>query len=237
MIDEGAGTTLTDKGSTGSKDLTIVGADWTTDATHGPILDFIQANLDHAHRTETGSEPVMGITTACTIALICRVLDTPASAEVLAGVSDKSVDNVRYSMNIDATGDIMPAVCNTTSLVDDNATAADLDDDVWHLAVFTFGDSTQSSSVDGAGYEAKTMAANINDAAIDVFAIGGRITTSSDFSDVKIAAAAVWVNTELSSAEQTSLWNTGDVWTAMGLSTVTIPAFQYQSRLNPLVRM
>lgn len=218
MFDEGSGTTLTDQGSTGGKNLTIVGADWTTDATHGPILDFIAANLDYAHLTETGSEPVMGISTGFTVALILRVLDTPAAIEPLMAVSDVSALNVYYGMSIDATGDITPAVRNTTALVDDNVTAADLDDDVWHLAVLTIGDSTQSSSVDGAGYEAKTLAANINDAAIDTFAIGGRRTTSSSYADVKVAAAAVWVNALLSEAQQLSLWNSGDVWTAMGIS-------------------
>ena len=218
MFDEGSGSTLTDKGSTGGKNLTIVGADWTTDATHGAILDFIAANFDYAHRTETGSEPVMGITTGFTVALILRVANTPAATEPMAAVSDVSVTNVFYQMGVNSTGDLIVTVRNTTSFNNNNAPTA-LDDDAWHLAVATFGDSTQSCSVDGANYESGTLAANINDAAIDTFAIGSRRETGSTYGDVKIAAAAVWINTELNTTQQTDLWNGGDVWTAMGVTT------------------
>ncbi len=222
MIDEGSGTSLADKGKTGGKTLTIVGADWTTDGTHGQTLNFVSANSDYAHRTETGSEPVMGITTAFSIVLVFKIAAAPAATQGLCGVADSGAPNVYYSGGISNAGPGRQQlqVRNTTALSNGIA-GNNMSGNVWQVVIYTFGDSTQSGSLDGAGYGNSTLAANINDPAIDMFALGVRPTSAPLYGDIQIAAAGLYVNTELDSTQQANLYNSGDVWTAMGVTAST----------------
>ena len=101
MFDEGSGTALTDIGSTGGKDLTIVGADWNVaEATHGTTLSFVEANSDYAHRTETGSEPVIGITTSFTVALLLKTVD---ASRDMVGICDASGADAYFMGGADIT--------------------------------------------------------------------------------------------------------------------------------------
>ena len=223
MFDEGAGTSLVDKGSTGGKDLTIVGADWNVaEATHGTSLSFVEANSDYAHRTDTGSEPIMGITTSFTVAVL---LKTTEATKDMVGICDASgldayfmggsdsTPEMRWSVRDDGTvntaGDIVGATLDTS----------------WHWCVWTFGNNAQTGSYDGTLYGSAAMTGNValaaNQALMDRFCIGGRISSSPAYADIEVAAAAVWVNTILDETQQLDLWNSGDVWTAMGVVVAT----------------
>jgi hypothetical protein len=220
MFDEGSGTTLTDIGSTGGKDLTIVGADWATDGTHGPILSFVEANSDYAHRTETASEPVMGITTGFTVALLIKTVE---ASKDMVGICDASGIDPFFMGGADITPE------QRWSVRDDGAVSSTADDIVgatfntsWHWCVWTFGTNAQTGSYDGTLYGSAALTGDValaaNQALLDRFCIGGRVSSSPAYADIEVGAAAVWVNTILSEAQQLSLWNSGDVWTAMGIS-------------------
>lgn len=224
MFDEGAGTTLTDKGSTGGKNLTIVGADWNTaEATHTNTLSFVEANSDYAHRTETGAEPVMGITTSFTVAVLLKTVE---ATKDMVGICDASNLDAYFMGGADGTPEQRWAVRDDAAAT---PTTSDIVgatfDNAWHWCVWTFGNNAQSGSYDGTLYATRTLAGNVglaaNQALMDRFCIGGRISSSPAYADIEVAAVAVWVNTELSSAQQTSLWNSGDVWTAMGVTVAT----------------
>lgn len=220
MFDEGAGATLTDKGKVGGKNLTITGADWATDGTHGPILDFISANLDNVAITETA--PVLGVTSGLTAAVILRVAAEPVAAQPIVGLSNSAVLNVFYAGQVGTFGNGRQQfqVRNTTSVVS-SIVGNDIADDLWHLVVWTFAANSQTGSMNGAGYGTSASAAAIS-AAINKFSLGAKLNTSSEYADVKIAGCGVWVNTILSQTDQSDLFNGGNVWTAMGVNPAAV---------------
>lgn len=248
LLDEGSGTNLDDKGGGTAADMTIVGSDvvWESDATHGWILKANAGNTTSYAHVNTN----VGASSAICVAFIARVGATPATGRIyLGGLGRQSTTAVYACSSITGNTGIHAVIyddpTNPSQL--DGYGTADWTDAADHLFVVKFQANGGEHSIDGAALQAVgSPTFDYSGASFDRFGIFARLGTAivgpcpGDSTDpTRIIAVAAWVN-DYATWDDTwmsGLYNSGDPWPALGVEAVTTQAFQYQSRLNPLLRM
>lgn len=203
MMDEGAGPTLTDQGKTGGLNLTITGADWSTDGTHGPVLDFVAANTDYA---ETSS--VSGLTGTQTIGVVAYGSAGSATRTLVSLCNSADFDQyVLMAMLADENFEVSSRYNNTQQ---NNNAGIDLPQGVWSFAAIRFSDSTVDWSLDGTAWDTLAVSHTGLLAAIDRLTIGYRNTTSPGSPYDDPMCAAMWWKASKSDAEVASI--AADPW-------------------------
>jgi hypothetical protein len=227
-MDEASGTTLTDKGKTGGLNLTITGADWTTDATHGPVLDFVLANTDYA---ETSS--VSGLMGTQTFAIVVYA-SAGSVTRVLMNLCDSTqVDRyVQMAMLGDENFEVASRYDSTQ--VNNNA-GTDLPQNVWSFAAVRFSDTTVDWSLDGSAWTAQAVSHSGLLAAIDRLTLGYRNTTAPGAPYDDPMCAAMWWKASKSDAEISAI--AADPWQFLDTSALTNQQPQFYRRPNTLLRM
>lgn len=226
LMDEGSGTTLTDRGKTGGLDLAITGADWTTDATHGPVLDFVLANTDY-----TQNDSVSGLSGTHTFGVV--VYASAGSVTRTIASLCNSADFDQYVLMTMLGNESFEVSSRYNSTQVNNNAGADLPQNVWSFAAFRFSDTTIDWSLDGSAWDVLGVSHSGLLAAINRLTLGYRNTTSPGSPYDDPMCAAMWWKASKSDAEIAAI--AADPW--QFLDTSTTQFFQYQSRLNPLLRM
>lgn len=249
MCDEGTGTTVYDQGTGTAADLTFgattgSGPTWATDDDGGACLDFNNANQEWMTALTS-----LGITTSASFVVWVKNPGThPASATSAVfpymELADKDATNVFFHIGINPnTGRIAASASNTTNNSNTFSTTNYLttggndtyNDATARLVIGTFETAQRYLSVDGSnGVDVGTTSAAIPGAS-DRFTIGVRANsqTTARSSHVRVIAAWVYADRVLNNTEIASLYN--DPW--QFLDTGSIQAFQYQNRVNTLLRM
>ncbi len=216
MMDEGAGTTLTDKGKTGGKNLTLsatsgAGPDWVTDGTHGPVLDFVAANQDKA--TVTG---LSGLSGTHTFGIIVNAALGTAQ-RVIAGLSDPSQTD-RYCELVYQGDEDLEAVVRFDDTVATNASTQALTHGSWDFVAIRMSDTIFDWSLNGSAWAAGSHSHAGMIAAFTAFALGYHNTSSpGNFWD-ELMCAAMWWKADKAVAD---IYGTvsGSSWTFMATTT------------------
>ncbi len=230
MMDEASGTTLTDRGSTGGYNLTLSdtaagsGPEWASDGTHGPVLQFVAANGDRANYSS-----VSGLSGTQTLGLIVKGT-AGTGARTIVSLTDPSVLNKYVSMVYQGDEDL--EVLSRWTTLETANTSTDLTT-AWDFVALRFSDTSVDWSLNGSAFTTLAVTATGRAAGITRVSLGALdYSTPANFWDDQMCASMWWHGSK-SDAEIASI--AADPW--QFLDTSTIQAFQYQSRLNPLLRM
>ncbi len=196
MMDEEAGTTLTDRGSVGVQNMTITGADWTTDATHGPILSFVQANTDYCSYTS-----VSGLSGTITAAVIV-LGQAGTSTRHLVGFGDNSQLD-RYGTLAYQGNEVLANLIRFDNTVETFASAQALTHSDWDFVALRLSDTSIDWSLNGSAWTTNTPVASMAGlvASINTFRIGALANSTPASPFDKYMAAAMWWAGSKSDAE------------------------------------
>ena len=218
VITEESGSTVEDEGSATDADLTITGADWSTDAL-GPYLAFIDANSDIAENTTTVSA-FSGTVTICAIVRINGAQSTPS--ERFMQLADNS-GTAQFTMQ--TTGGLgylqsfaWDATTNNTSEGPPSIT-----ENVWNMVCARGSDSILDISVNGGAWdtEAHTLSGLFTN--VDAIALGCDTSTdAAGCADVDISAAWIYRSTK-TDAHISTIYNSGDPWPIIGVDPSSGP--------------
>jgi hypothetical protein len=208
---EGSGTSLADEGSGTTYNLTITGADWATDGTHGDVLDFVSANSDYAQAT------VSGLSGAQTICAVVKI-STLNTLYTVAALGDATTTDAYAYFGSGSDGDAF-AQFRDSGGTESNATNTPIDDGSWNLVCGKFQDSTEyGTSVNGAAWELDSTVSVSTVAALDRFSVGSNETAfTNNYLNGEIAALW-WYESDKSSAEISAIYNSGDPWSVIGFA-------------------
>jgi len=170
MIDEGTGTSLVDKGSVGGLDMTITGADWIVDGTHGNVLDFVAANTDYAEVAVSG---LTGTHTIC--AMVYATLGSVT--RTIVNLCD-SGDVDRYVQLLYQGDEDLEASSRFDNTQQNNTSTTDIPVNDWSLVFLRFSDTTVDWSLNGAAWTTLAVSHTGLVAALNRFTLGYRRTTS-----------------------------------------------------------
>ncbi len=227
LIDEASGTDLIDKGSTGGYDMTITGADWATDGTHGPVLTFVAANLDHADYSSVSGlsgTQVIGVVAKCTAG---------AGTRAFASVCDPTV------VSRHATG-VMQGDEDIEALSRYNAAAVTCVTALqptfgWDFLAYRFSDTTIDVSVNGGAWTTQAVSHSGMLAAVTRVTLGAlNHSTPANYWNDQICAA-MWWKASKSDAEIAAI--AADPWQFLDTSALTSQQPQFYRRPNTLLRM
>ena len=242
MCDTGSGTSMSDQGAATAMTMTLQNADqWGTDGTLGSIITCIAATSRYA----LGATGTMFSSTGCLVVVAKSATNGNADAnEYVFSAADSATNNGRCGI----------AAVNTAQTVqvfnlDDVPTTAvqihpgTFYDSAWHMVAIKVktgtGVSTCAISLDGGAW-VDDGTATIGTRTLTRYGLGVRASsTLTQIFDGDIAAAWSYHEPTYASLDDSwvsTLYNSGDPWSKF-LNTSTIQAFQYQSRLNPLLRM
>lgn len=229
LMDEATGTTLTDRGKTGGLNLTFAGTtgagpDWTTDATHGPVLDFVAANVDRA-----GTDSVSGLTGTHVVGLVA--IGTAGTVQRTAASLCDNTQLDRYVALVYQGDENVESVSRFDSTAVTNASTQAMTATDWDFIAVRFSDTTIDWSFNGSAWTTQAVSHSGLLAAINRFTLGYRDTTSPGNPWDDLMCAAMWWKSDKNDSEIASI--AADPWQFL----TTAQFFQYQSRLNPLLRM
>lgn len=242
MCDEGSGTSLTDRGSATAMSMTLQNADMLgTDGTLGAIITCVAATSRYA----LGATGSMFADTGCLIVVAKSTANANADANEYVFSAANSANNNARCGAAAVNGAQTAQVFN---LDDVPTTAVQIGsgtfyDSAWHMLAIKVKTGTAVStcaiSVDGGAWS-DDDAATIGTRTLTRYGLGVRASsTLTQIFDGSIAAAWAYHEPTYASLDDawiSTLYNSGDPWSKF-LNTSTIQAFQYQSRLNPLLRM
>ena len=152
MMDENAGTTLTDRGKTGGYNLTLTdtaagsGPEWITDGTHGPVLDFVLANGDQASYSSVSGlsgTHVIGVIATGNLGTVTRCMASvsdPSQLDRYAALVYQGDEDVEAASRFDST---QQTATSTQAMTTD-----------WDFVAFKFSDSTIEWSLNGSAWSA-----------------------------------------------------------------------------------
>jgi len=233
MMDEGTGTTLTDKGKTAGYNLTLTdtaagsGPEWATDGTHGPVLDFVLANGDHASYSSvsglTGTHVIgvivdraLGTTTRC-MASVCD----PTQLDRFAALVFQGDEDVEAASRFDATQ-------QTATSTQDMAAG-------WNFVAVQFSDATIEWSLNGSAWSALAVSHSGLLAAVTRISLGALAHSSPQWFWDDFMCAAMWWKASKSDADIASI--AADPWQFLDTSALTSQQPQFYRRPNTLLRM
>lgn len=202
MMDEGTGSTLTDKGKTGGLNLAITGADWTTDPTHGNVLDFVGANTDYAQVAVSG---LTGTHTLCAL-----VYASAGSVQRTIASFCDSGDFDRYVALVYQADEDLEAISRFDATAVTNTSTTDIPADTWSLVFMRFSDTTIDWSLNGSAWTTQAVSHSGLVAAINRFTVGYRNTSSPGNPWDDQMAALMWWRSSLSDANIASI--AADPW-------------------------
>lgn len=202
MMDEGTGSTLTDKGKTGGLNLAITGADWTTDPTHGNVLDFVGANTDYAEVAVSG---LTGTHTLCAL-----VYASAGSVQRTIASFCDSGDFDRYVALVYQADEDLEAISRFDATAVTNTSTTDIPADTWSLVFMRFSDTTIDWSLNGSAWTTQAVSHSGLVAAINRFTVGYRNTSSPGNPWDDQMAALMWWRSSLSDANIASI--AADPW-------------------------
>jgi hypothetical protein len=231
-MDEGSGTTLTDQGKTGGLTLTFAattgtGPDWTTDATHGPILDFVAANVDRA-----GNDTISGLSGTHVFGVIVKG-SAGAVKRAMVSLCDKD-DLDRYVSLVYQGDEDVEAESRFDAALVTNTSTTDLTLD-WDFVAMRFSDTTIDWSLNGSAWSTQVVSHSGLLAVIDRLTLGYRETTSPGSAWDDPMCAAFWWKATKSDAEIAAI--AADPWQFLSTSDLTDQQVQFYKRPNTLLRM
>ena len=230
MMEESSGAQLINSGKDlGSYDSTANLSDTVGNAATGDsYLAFTTANSDYATFLPWGITAY-----PFTLAVIQRFpIGDPAITNEIIGVADESVNDVWYTMAMNAAGRRTIAVRNTTQVLN-TATPAINDDTAWHLWTAVYTDATtRTLQFDDIAILTGTTTSVAFNSLVDVGFLGARRTSSPvNYSNGDIATVMIWKNTALSVAQQSDLY--ADPWGYLGgAAAPSSNATYYRRRLG-----
>ena len=240
MCDEGSGTSMTDKGSATGMTMTLQDAAmWGTDGTLGSIITCVAASSRYA----LGATGTMFSSTGCLVVVAASTANVNADAnEYVFSAADSASNNGRCgvaAVNGAQTSQVFNNDDTATSAVQINS--GTFYDSSWHMLAIKVKTGTATStcaiSLDGGAWS-DDGSATIGTRTLTRYGLGVRASsTLTQIFDGSIAAA--WAYHEptyasLDDAWVSTLYNSQNPWSKF---LNTYQAFQYQTRLNPLLRM
>lgn len=215
MMDEASGTSLTDRGKTAGYDLTFgattgTGPDWTTDATHGPILNFVLANADFAEADFTA-----GLSGTHVIGVITKPT-TGTTARVAASVCDSSQID-RYAL-LTWRADEKLEVSSRFDDTQSNSATTGTASGGWDLFLIRFSDTKLDWSLNGSAWATNTVTRTGLVASLNRFTLGARRTTSPGAYYNDPMCAAMWWKADKDPADLYALF-TGASWSFLTSGT------------------
>jgi len=213
----GAGTTVADQ--IGTADLTITGADWQTDGTHGPYLQFVAANSDVATYTNGASEPVFGITTGFTVGVLFRQ-STSVTTEGIAFIYTSDQGDGKYGFASSSAGNISVQGHDDggTLVARTGAGYPQLDSGNWVWTMVSFDNASAQAYLGDAATGTTDATATLNASQMDSFGLGAVLDAGpAQFLSGDIAAVAVWANTVYNTTQLSAIYNSGDPWSPIGV--------------------
>jgi hypothetical protein len=211
FFNEGAGSTVEDEcGVGGDLDLTITGADWGTDGTHGDKLSFVAANSDRA--VATG---ISGLT-AVTWCIVMHVAMDPAAAQTPIGFGD-TAQNTSTETRIGTNGNL------TRRAIQNGGTAANGtgSSDVvmaggYNLVCGDSDDVNVAVNLNGGNRETTMHGFTGMMAALDKFTIGAENDTAlTEYADIEVIAAWTYGSVKDNTA-RAAIYNGGNPWIPIG---------------------
>ncbi len=210
MINEGTGTTCEDL--VGTWDLTITGADWGTDGTHGPILTFLSSEANN--RASYLSASFGG---AFSWGMILDIASAPGSAQVFFSAGDAAADT---NLGTGTTSAGLPQ--RRTKLAGSATTgnsAGDIVADTGFSIIFGKGsDSNVSSALNDGAFGNSAHSSSGLVASLDQISFGcERDSSAGLFADMVLCAAWIKEGAEYSDADLDAIFNSGNPWPMLGV--------------------
>lgn len=215
MMDEGSGTTLVNKGKTAGYNLTFgattgAGPDWIADGTHTMVLDFILANEDYAEATVSGLSGVQ------TIGIITKPTAGTANRTAAGLFDNTQID--RYAIMNWRSDEFYQVGSRFDDTQSNSATNGSATGD-WDFWVLRCSDTALDWSLNGSAFATNVVARTGMIAAMNTFALGRKsVSTPSAWYDDPICAAMWWHGSK-SDADISAIYNSGDLWTQLGVTS------------------
>jgi hypothetical protein len=217
VITEEAGATVEDDGSSTDADLTITGADWSTDAL-GPYLQFIRANSDYAENTAITA--FTGTVTMCAIVRINGAQGTPSERFMWLG--DNAVADRQYALQSTGGLGYLQGFAWDTTASNTSEGPPSITDNLWHMVCARASDTILDISVNGAAWDTESQSLTSLFTNMDTIALGGERSTTPSYADVDILAAWIYRATK-TDAEIAVIYNSGDPWPIIGVDPSSGP--------------
>ena len=218
VLNEGATSTTEDDGSSTDADLTITGADWSTDA-FGPYLQFIDANSDFAENSTTVSA-FTGTVTMCAVIRINGPQGTPS--ERFMQITDASAVNQLTMQTTGGLGYLQGFAWDAT-ISNTSEGPPEVTDNEWNMVCVRGSDSILDISINGSAWDTESQGLTGMLTGIDTIALGGdRSTDAAGYADIDILAAWIYRATK-TDANMVTIYNAGDPWPVIGVDPTSGP--------------
>jgi hypothetical protein len=208
MVDEGSGTTLDDE--IGSWDLTLTGADWGTDPTHGPKLTFVAANSDRIQRTGltlSGNQSWCGV---------WKKGADPGATQSLMNYGDSAADT-NLGTKVATTGVLVRAARQAGSGASGNSSYDLVAAASWQVVCGVGNDTTVGVSMQGANLSSTGHAFTGLVASLDKFTAGCESDNTLDqCTDAELVALWTYEATLLNNTDLAAI-GVANPWPVIGL--------------------
>jgi hypothetical protein len=216
-FNEGTGSTVEDEcGTGGDWDLTITGADWGTDGTHGDKLTFVAANTDRVQ--VTGLSGLSGSLAWC---VIVKKTADPAAAQALANFGDSAADT-NIGTRVGTDGRLIERWNSAGTGASGTGSYDLVAANSWQIVCGCGSDTDVWSSMQGGNKHTTAHSHAGLVASLDKFTIGAESDNTTNLPiDAEVIAAWVY----LGDKDNTALAAIGvaNPWPVIGVSVNTVP--------------
>lgn len=223
MLDEGAGTTLSNvgKGSANNGTLSSTGAgsapSWTTLGGQGALQFTRGAVAADGGLVRTSN--LQGVTSQFTAIVLFQRANL-STVDTLFSVADISTTNIYASMQVSG-GEALQAVNNYTSSA--TVTGSTITVDQIEMAAIKFKASEMGVSLNGGAFTTGAHnTASFPAGAWDGFSIGATADSSpTNCGTIYVVGVAIYADAYLSDGNISTIYNGGDVWSSFGVTAAT----------------